>query len=52
MGQNKRAGKKERAGGMMGRPRIPQPHRESTGRFPISNAISVWGGVFAGGNGG
>ena len=46
MGQNKRAGK-ERAGGVMGRPRNPQPQRESTGRFPASNAISVSGHVLA-----
>ena len=50
MGQNKRAGKKERAGGVMGRPRNPQPHRESTGRFPTSNAISVCGDVLTWGN--
>ena len=52
MGQNKRAGKKKRAGGVMGRPRNPQPHRESTGRFTTSNAISFCGDVFAWGNGG
>ena len=50
IGHNKRTGKKERAGGVMGRPRNPQPLRESTGRFPTSNAISVWGDVFTWGN--
>ena len=33
--------------GCDGETKEPQPQRESTGRFPTSNAISVWGDVFA-----
>ena len=43
IGQQKRTRKKERAGGVIGRSRNLQPDRESTGKFPTCNAVSVWG---------
>ena len=41
VGQNKRTGK-ERAGVAMGRSGNLQPDTVSTGKFPTSNAVSVW----------
>lgn len=45
IGQHKRTGKKEIAGGMIGRSRNLQPNRESTGKFPTCNVVSVLGEV-------
>ena len=43
LGHNKRTGKKARAGDVMGTSRNTQSERESTGKFPTSNTVSVWG---------